>query len=315
MAGFQVTLYGRIWVTAEVLREREQFLSHLEETGTKRSAIRIASSYMLQVIAVLGLRRLRDVKLEEIDRAADRWNTLRNHDKQYPVGQSGVRLFAQTARRFLRFYNKLKLPRLPNPFSRFLQDFVDAMSVEQGLSEATIRDRRYRAADFLKWYAKRHRALRGIRIIDIDAYASRKPVEGRNPITRRSELHCLKAFLRHAESRGWCQEAIADAIQLPRLRRELFERQGPVWKDIRRLLDSTKGSDPSDLRAKPLLILFSRYGLRRSEAANLLLSDIDWVANRFTIRRAKRGGFQQFPLSEELAEATAPRSHYLRRRA
>jgi integrase len=45
------------------------------------------------------------------------------------------------------------------------------------------------------------------------------------------------------------------------------------------------------------------YGLRRSEAANLLLTDIDWVANHFTVRRAKREGFQQFPLSEELATA------------
>jgi integrase len=45
------------------------------------------------------------------------------------------------------------------------------------------------------------------------------------------------------------------------------------------------------------------YGLRRREAANLLLQDIDWAANRFTVRRAKRGGFQQFPLSKELGAA------------
>ena len=51
------------------------------------------------------------------------------------------------------------------------------------------------------------------------------------------------------------------------------------------------------------MLLFATYGLRRSEAANLLLTDIDWIANRFTVRRAKRGGFQQFPLSEELATA------------
>jgi integrase/recombinase XerD len=113
----------------------------------------------------------------------------------------------------------------------------------------------------------------------------------------------VRAFFRHAESRGWCQAGIASAIQLPPLRRELFEPQGPVWKDVHRLLEATRGSDPSDLRAKPLLLLFAMYGLRRSEAANLLLTDIDWVANRFTVRRAKRAGFQQFPLSEALATA------------
>ena len=113
----------------------------------------------------------------------------------------------------------------------------------------------------------------------------------------------MRAFFRHAESRGWCHEGIASAIQLPRLRRELFEPQGPVWKDVQRLLKATRGSNPSDLRARPLLLLFAMYGLRRSEAANLLLTDIDWVANRFTVRRAKREGCQQFPLSEELGSA------------
>src|SRR5580700_11707857 len=289
--------------SAPLVRERERFLAHLEATGTRRSAIRIAATYLLRVVHILGLRRLRDVTLEEVDRAADHWNTLRNQDKQYPAGQFGVRCFAQTARRFLRFEGKLRSPRLPQPFSEYLRDFVEAMSSECGLSEATIRSRRYRAADFLKWYARRHRSIRGIRLVDIDAYTSRKPLEGRNPVTRHSESGSLRAFFRHAESRGWCQAGIASAIQLPPLRRELSERQGPVWKDVHRLLQTTQGSDPSDLRAKPLLLLFAMYGLRRSEAANLLLTDIDWVANRFTVRRAKRGGFQQFPLSKALATA------------
>jgi integrase/recombinase XerD len=289
--------------SAPLAEERERFLAHLEATGTRRSAIRIAATYLIQIVRILGLYRLRDVTLEEIDRATDRWDKLRNGDKPYPIGQSGVRCFALTARRFLRFEGKLKYPRLTEPFSRYLDDFVAAMSSERGLSEATIRGRRYRAADFLKWYARRHRALRTIRLTDIEGYTARKPLEGRNRVTRHSESGSLRAFFRHAESRGWCAEGIASAIQLPILRRELFEPQGPVWKDVERLLKTTQGSDANNLRAKPLLLLFARYGLRRSEAANLLLTDIDWAANRFTVRRAKRGGFQQFPLSAELATA------------
>jgi len=288
---------------APLAKERERFLAHLETTGTRRSAIRIAATYLIQVVNILGLHRLRDVTLEEVDRAADRWNKLRNQDKQYPAGQSGVRCFAQTARRFLRFEGKLKIPHLPQPYSKYLDDFVEAMSSERGLSEATIRGRRYRAADFLKWYAGRHRGLSGTRLTDIDAYTNRKPLQGWNPVTRHSESSFLRAFFRHAESRGWCPSGIASAIQLPTLRRELFEPRGPAWKDVRRLLETTRGSKPNDLRAKPLLLLFALYGLRRSEATNLLLTDIDWTSNRFTVRRAKRGGFQQFPLSAELATA------------
>jgi hypothetical protein len=156
--------------SAPLAEERERFLTHLEATGTGRSAIHVAATYLLQVVNLLGLRRLRDVTLEEVDRAADHWNTLRNQDKQYPAGQSGVRCFAQTARRFLRFEGKLRAPRLPQPFSEYLREFVEAMSTEYGLSEATILGRRYRAANFLKWYARRHRSIRGIRLPDIDAY-------------------------------------------------------------------------------------------------------------------------------------------------
>jgi integrase/recombinase XerD len=289
--------------SAPLAKERERFLSHLETTGTRRSAIRVAATYLLQVVKILALRRLRDVTLEEVDQAADHWNKLRNANKPYPAGQSGVKCFAQTARRFLRFEGKLKYPRLSQPFSDYLSDFIEAMTSERGLSESTIRGRRYRAADFLKWYARRHRALRGIRQTDIEGYTARKPLEGRNLVTRHSESGSLRAFFRHAESRGWCSEGIASSIQLPILRRELFEPQGPAWKDVERLLKTTQGSDSNDLRAKPLLLLFARYGLRRSEAASLLLTDIDWAANRFTVRRAKRGGFQQFPLSQELAAA------------
>jgi hypothetical protein len=159
--------------SAPLAKERERFLTYLEATGTGRSAIRVAATYLLQVVNILGLRQLREVTLQEVDRAADYWNTLRNQGKHYPAGQTGVKCFAQTARRFLRFEGKLRSPRLPQPFSEYLRGFVEAMSTERGLSEATIRGRRYRAADFLKWYARRHRSIRGIRMSDIDATARR----------------------------------------------------------------------------------------------------------------------------------------------
>jgi hypothetical protein len=64
--------------SAPLLKERERFLVHLEATGTRRSAIRIASTYLLQVVKILGLQRLRDVTLQDVDRPADHWNNLRN---------------------------------------------------------------------------------------------------------------------------------------------------------------------------------------------------------------------------------------------
>jgi hypothetical protein len=86
-------------------RERERFLAHLEAGGTCRPTIRTAACYLLQVIRILGLRRLRDVTLEEVEQAANRWNKLRNQDSQYTAGQMGVQCFARFARRFLCFHD------------------------------------------------------------------------------------------------------------------------------------------------------------------------------------------------------------------
>jgi len=289
--------------SAPLARERERFLTHLEAGGTRRQSIHTVACYLLQVIRILGLRRLRDVTLDEVEKAANRWNQLRNEDSQYAAGKLGVQYFARVARRFLRFQGRLKAPRMHQPFLKYLNDFVETMSSERGLSGETIRRRRYRTADFLKWYGERHRRLRQVRMRDIDSYINRISARGWSLATRQSESGVLRAFFRHAESRGWCRTELASAIQSPRLRRELFEPQGPAWSDVHRLLAATRGTEPTDLRAKALLLLFAMYGLRRSEAANLLLADIDWVANRFTVRRAKREGFQQFPLSEELGTA------------
>lgn len=63
------------------------------------------------------------------------------------------------------------------------------------------------------------------------------------------------------------------------------------------------GPSPSDLRAKAILLLFAIYGLRSSEVAQLRFSDFDWYSEMFTVRRARRGGIQQFPIQFEVGEA------------
>ena len=146
-----------------------------------------------------------------------------------------------------------------------MDDFVEAMSSERGLSGETIRGRRYRAADFLKWYGGRHRRFRLIRITDIDAYINRYSARGWSPVTRHSESSFLRAFFWHAESRVWCRTGIASAIQAPPLRRELFEPQGPTSSDVQQLLNATRGAQPNEIRARVLLLLFAMYGCKEAK--------------------------------------------------
>lgn len=288
--------------TQPLAKEREDFLNYLQVCGTGRESIQTAACYLLQIVSLLRLHHLRDVTPDEVNRAAERWSKRRTLHHNVQPGPYSKDSFAWVARRWLRFAGRLRLPHVHQPFRKYLDDYLEAMKSEKGLSDATIRGRRFRAVAFLRWFGKRHRQFCKVSAADADAYLFR---EGTNrcPITCRSEAGALRAFFRHAEDRGWCRPGIATAIKAPLIRQSLFEAQGPKWKDVLQLLRANSGRNRSNIRAHALLLLFAIYGLRNSEAIRLRLKDIDWENKTLTIWRAKRGGFQQFPLHDAIGKA------------
>jgi integrase len=52
-----------------------------------------------------------------------------------------------------------------------------------------------------------------------------------------------------------------------------------------------------------MFLLFAIYGFRSAEVRALTLEDIDWKRESITVRRAKRGMIQQFPLQGEVGDA------------
>jgi integrase/recombinase XerD len=288
-------------------RERERFLAYMEDCGSGRANLRTSASYLLQIVRLLEMRRLRDVTSDEVKRAAERWSQHRDRYSQHQAGHSSMCVFGRIARRWLRFEGRLKSQPLRQAFSKYLHDFVQAMALEQGLEETTIQQRRYRVAAFLRWYAKKHRKFSEISVANVDAYIDRE-ASGWTLVTLASVSNSLRAFFRHAESRGWCLSGISISIRSPQIRRHLFDPQGLKWSEVLRILRETNGLDPAAIRAKAFLLLFALYGLRGGEAGRLRLADIDWRNRTITIRRAKHGGFQQFPLHEEVAHAIR---HYI----
>jgi integrase/recombinase XerD len=59
-------------------------------------------------------------------------------------------------------------------------------------------------------------------------------------------------------------------------------------------------------------VLLSIYGLRRSEVVRLMLCDFDWTNQVFTVRRAKRGRIQQFPIGPDVNDALLQYTRYAR---
>jgi site-specific recombinase XerD len=115
--------------------------------------------------------------------------------------------------------------------------------------------------------------------------------------------HSLRAFFRHAQYRQWCSPGLASAIDAPRLFRQEALPKGPAWNDVLRLLESTEGPAPRDLRDHAILKLLAIYGLRSGEVRRLRLEDIDWARAAITVTRPKQRKTQYYPLVASVGDA------------
>ncbi|MBK8576451.1 MAG: tyrosine-type recombinase/integrase [Elusimicrobia bacterium] len=75
---------------------------------------------------------------------------------------------------------------------------------------------------------------------------------------------------------------------------QLFH-QARRGETTQRLLKTTKGSHPTDIRDRAILLLLTVYGLRSGEVRRLRLEDLDWEQETLYITHSKSGRHQQFP--------------------
>jgi integrase/recombinase XerD len=286
--------------SAPLAQSRERFLEHLQNLGMARGNLRSVAGYLLQVVALLQLSEWRDVTLQELQIAVAEWTNNRYRYSGHPARRLSAPFFIWVSKKWLNFEGRLVMPEKPKVwFAAEIADYTDRMKVELGLSPVTIHERMLRATEFLRWFSHKSHIIGEVELQDVDVYLAEKSKHWKT-ITLIGECHFLKAFFRHAHHRGWCGKNIAEGIKAPPNRREIFEPQGPRWSEVLKLLRYTDGEDPSSIRAKALLSLYAVYALRSSEALRLRLSDINWERNCFTVRRGKRGGFQEFPIRTDV---------------
>jgi integrase/recombinase XerD len=289
-------------LNAPLLKEREEFLSHLSRIGTGRLSMQNMAWWLLRIIKVLRLKRLRNVDISEI-RSASRILARQDGSKGTGPGRPIAELFSYAATKWLRFHGRLKAPSHPRQgFSRQLEEFNQSMRARDFRS-STMETNTLRVAEFLNWFSRKHRRLSRLTILDVDHFLAYKLAMGSAPPTLKSISFSLRAFLSYAETRKWCAKGIASLARGPAVGRFSIRRQGRKWKEVRQLLQSIKGNGRSDLRAKAAIPLLSVYALRGGELAALLLEDVDWVKKTLTVRRFKRGKVQIYPLLPEIERA------------
>jgi len=293
------------FLAAPCLKEREQYLHHLMRRGYGPRYLRTVSFYMVRVIQLLPLTALRTVEPEEIERAALAWAAYRGPDRRGVKTCNTTVLFSRVAKNWLLFHNRLALPAAPvHPYESEIADFTNSLRSIGAVSPATIDAYRWRVKLVLSWLAANGLVLSSVTLNDMDQCFEAKLAQGWSLSTLASHCQALRAFFLHAEGHGWCPPGLARGIRKPVVPKYDGVSRGPTWGDVRRLLRrESKMSTTFALRAHAMLLLYSIYALRSSEVSDLRLIDIDWREETFCVKRAKRGGYQRYPLQYEVGEA------------
>jgi integrase/recombinase XerD len=284
---------------APLLEQREAYLSHLEKQGKDRLKQRDASSYLVQIVTRLRLRRLRMMRIEELRRAAARWQ---RRDSQSATGGLQSRTaFLRHARAWLRFHGKLIEPKKwYEPRDKRVKLFARYLKVDLGFAVRTIENRIWSVNQFLSWLADRNIRLRCVSVSDVERYLDHLSKLGSEPRTIATRAHELQVFFRFVELRRWVRGNISNGIFGPRIYVGVRCAKGPVWTDVRRMLDDARGNTLKQCRARSILLLACIYALRTSEITNLRLGDVDFSENILTVRRGKDYLTQRLPMCAEV---------------
>ena len=108
----------RRYRTAPLLEEREQFLSHLLRRGTSLRRVRPVAAYLIHIIRLMDLTSLRNVELEEIKKAGERWANYRGPHRRRKAGRAAAFCFTNVAKSWLHFHGRLAFLLLRHNRSR-----------------------------------------------------------------------------------------------------------------------------------------------------------------------------------------------------
>ena len=296
------------YLNAPLLEDRLRYLRHRAEQGTTRSVLREIATYQLILIKYLRLEEDRVLTLEEINSSASRWadDEKQNycHIKDHSCSSSKGR-FILYAVQWLRFLGRVEIPTPPIPAQ--ITKFIDFMRNEKGLSEVTI----IGSCRVLKRFFSQikdtpEQFLTNVtpaQLDDLQIQELRQKNYARHTIKGQSSI--LRNFFRYAERQGWCRSGIADSITSPRVYTHETLPSGPSLEEVQRLLKTTQGNSPGDIRARAVILLLSVYGFRDSEVRQLRLEDINWEQDIFRLKHSKHGPVQQFPLTQTVGRALA----------
>lgn len=291
--------------TSPLLEERLRYLAHCTLQGRTRSSLRLIAQHMLVFIEVLHLESGDKVSIEQIRAAAEQWVGTQPSAHNITDCKYGRWRFISDAKQWLGFLGRLRLPEVPaRPYAPLVDEFADYLLRQRGLSQHTVRSYRWSLEKFFDYFSRQHGSLTELSIRDIDfALACKGERDSYARTTIKHYATALRTFFQYAERRGWCPRGLAASIMTPRLWADEGLPKGPAWDDVQRLLRSTEGDQPKNVRDRAIILLFAVYGMRVGEVRALKLDDFNWERELIYVTRPKPRRRQVYPLSYVVGEA------------
>ena len=296
---------------APLADERIRYLERCVDDGFSRVVLQRIALNQLRLIEYLGLTQQRPVTRSPIEDAAKKRLPLKRSQRyknRQPRTAKAKSAFVHDSVQWLRFLGWLHEPPAPplHPHVAEVAAFAEWARTERGYAESTIECYCDAANEFFVFLAesKSPFPLASVQITDIDcAIAARAASRNLSRRTISNYARRLPVFFRFAEDRGWCRQGIADAIKGPRIYTNENLPPRLARADVLRILETTEGDRPADVRDRAILMLLTTYGLRSGEIRRMRVDDLDWKEEMIRVRRSKSSKTEYLPLSSRVGHA------------
>ena len=292
------------YLDAPLLKERDNYLSHLLRQGTNQKLAKDTATILQHGIRLLKMTDPRHVSQAEVIQASIHWATEGKRHPNADIASACAQRFARKITSWLRFNGLLTETQIaPHAFDPFLLSFLENLRSTRSLTPGSIASYKTRLKSFLHWLAERQDRFECVTLKDVEAFLDFLRNEGWRPGSVLNMCQALRSFFRFCGAQNCCERDIDLGIRSPRHYKSRFVSRGPSWKDVRRMLRPETGATAADLRTTAIISLCSIYGLRSGEVVGLQLTDFDWYNETFTVRRSKNQRIQEFPIQHEVGEA------------
>jgi site-specific recombinase XerD len=288
---------------APLFDAREQFLKQCAKQGYSHSMLQKIAWILLSLAKHIDISHGK-VTSQDIESAVTSRTRFVRPSKRQLEAKSSHQLFVHIATEWMQSLGCFEpLHKKERLFTSQIADFSQYLSEDRGLSPVTISTRCERLTWFFNSIQPSRESLDLISIADVDAFIEEKGNNGWSRSSLSTMASSLRSFFQYSEGRGWSAPGIADVIESPRLYTLEGLPKGPSWNDIQRLLASTRGDHPVEIRNHAIILLLAVYGFRRGEVARLHLENLDWVGERILVCRPKQRRTQIYPLVAAVGEA------------